>query len=127
MFDKLEALLKRYEEIQRLMTDNEVASDVDKCHRLAKELSSLEGGVKKYREYKKVIAEIDEMNKLLKKETNIELIDMAKQEIEQLDERRVSLERELEEIVIEEDEDAERDVIMEIRAGTGGLEASLFA
>ena len=127
MFDKLEALLKRYEEIQRLMTDNEVASDVDKCHKLAKELFSLEGDVKKYREYKKVIAEIDEMNKLLKKETNIELIDMAKQEIEQLDERRVSLERELEEIVIEEDEDAGRDVIMEIRAGTGGLEASLFA
>ena len=127
MFDKLEALLKRYEEIQRLMTDNEVASDVDKCHKLAKELFSLEGDVKKYREYKKVTAEIDELNRLLKKETNIELIDMAKQEIEQLDERRVSLERELEEIVIEEDEDAERDVIMEIRAGTGGLEASLFA
>ena len=49
MFDKLDALLKRYEEIQRLMAENEVASDVDKCHKLAKELFSLEGDVKKYK------------------------------------------------------------------------------
>lgn len=127
MFDKLETLLKRYEEIQRLMADNVVASDVDRCHKLAKELFSLEGDVKKYKEYKKVLSEIDEMNKLLKKETSSELIDMARQELSELYARRTILERELEEIVIEEDEDADRDVIIEIRAGTGGLEASLFA
>lgn len=127
MFDKLEALLKRYEEIQRLMTDNEVASDVARCHKLAKELFSLEGDVKKYKEYKNVLSEIGEMERLLRKETNPELMDMAKQEIEQLEKKKAVLQRELEEVVIEEDEDAGRDVIMEIRAGTGGLEASLFA
>jgi len=127
MFEKLDALLKRYEEIQHLLADNEIASDMGKCHKLAKELSSLEGHVRKYKEYKRICAEIEDVEKLLKKESHLELIEMAEKEAGDLEARRKGIERELEEIVLEQDVDAARDVIMEIRAGTGGAEASLFA
>ena len=127
MFEKLDSILKRYEEINVLLTDNEVASDLEKCHKLAKELSSMESLIAKYKEYKKIVSEEEEAKKLLEKETHEELLEMAKNELEDLDKKRKTLETELEEAIIEEDADAAKDVIMEIRAGTGGHEASLFA
>ena len=127
MFEKLDNLLKRYEEIHQLMADNEVVSDRDRYQKLAKELSSLEDAVKKYREYKKVSSEIIDTKKLLENETHSELIEMANKEIGELKERLLALTLELEEEILEEDPDANKDVIMEIRAGTGGAEASLFA
>lgn len=127
MFEKLDFLDKRYEEIQRIMADGEVLSDRERYQKLAKELSSLENTVKKYREYKKVVLEIDATRHLLEKESHEELIEMAKREIADLEKRKNELGAELEEALIEEDPDAHKDVIMEIRAGTGGREASLFA
>lgn len=127
MFEKLESLLKRYEEIQRLLADNKVASDRERCRTLSKELSALETKVRKYKEYKKVLSEIDNTRKLLEKESHSELIEMAKKELEDLEDRKKVLETELEESILEEDADLGKDVIMEIRAGTGGAEASLFA
>ncbi len=127
MFEKLDALLKRYEEIQHLLADSEIVSRKDKCHKLAKELSLLEGPARKYKEYKRICSEIEDVEKLLKKEAHSELIEMAEKEAEELEARRKGMERELEEVVLEQDVDAARDVIMEIRAGTGGREASLFA
>lgn len=127
MFEKLESLLRRYEEIQHLLTDNSVVSDREKCRTLSKELSSLEARVKKYKEYKKVLAEIDSIKNLLERESHSELIDMAKKELEELESQRKTFETELEESMLEQDADLGKDVIMEIRAGTGGREASLFA
>lgn len=128
MFTKLESLLNRYEKIQGLLVDNEVVSDIDRCHKLAKELSSIEDLVNAYREYKKVLADIDSTRHLLiEKETHGELLDMAKKEIEELEARKAGLLIELEEAILEEDPEEGKDVIMEIRAGTGGAEASLFA
>ncbi len=127
MLEKLDSILKRYEEIKVLLADNEVASDLEKCRKLAKELSSMEDLVAKYKEYKKIVSEEEEAKKLLEKETHEELREMAKSELEDLDKKRKALETGLEEAIIEEDADAAKDVIMEIRAGTGGHEASLFA
>jgi peptide chain release factor 1 len=127
MLEKLESLLRRYEEIHRLMADQEVVSDKDRYQKLAKELSSLEGVVNKYKAYKKVVSDIDDTEKLIKQETHQELIEMASREVEELKERKNRLEAVLEEMIIEEDPDINKDVIMEIRAGTGGAEASLFA
>lgn len=127
MFEKLDALLKRYDEIHGLMAENHIASDNDKYQRLAKELSSLEDAVKKYREYKKVVSELDDIRKIIEKETHTELIEMANKEAIELGELKKKLELELEEMILEEDPDAHKDIIMEIRAGTGGREASLFA
>jgi len=127
MFTKLESLLSRYDEIQHLMGDNKVASDIQACKKLAKEMSSIERLAKKYRGYKKLLQEIHDAKNIIEKETHGELADMAKSELGELDKRKNYIELELEEAVLEEDPDANKDVIMEIRAGTGGAEASLFA
>ncbi|MFC1666602.1 peptide chain release factor 1 [Candidatus Omnitrophota bacterium] len=127
MFDKLDSILARYTEIQRLLADHGVVSDLERCRKLAKELSGIEDVVKKYKEYRKAVSDIEDTKRLLEKETHSELIEMAKKEIKELEDKKKTLEAELEERVLEEDGDAAKDVIMEIRAGTGGKEASLFA
>jgi len=127
MFNKLENLLKRHEEIHCLMADNEVASDIDKCHKLAKEASSIEKIVALYKEYKKTVDDIESTKKIIEKETHEELVDMVKKEVADLEVKKTGLLVKLEEAILEDDPDAGKDVIMEIRAGTGGAEASLFA
>nr|MBU1327936.1 peptide chain release factor 1 [Candidatus Omnitrophota bacterium] len=127
MFEKLDSLLKRYDELHKLMSDHDIMSDMDKYQKLARELSSLEDIVKKYNEYKKIISEIIGTRHLLEKEANKEIIEMAEKETEELEGKKKQLELVLEEMILEEDPDSNKDVIIEIRAGTGGKEASLFA
>ncbi|MFA5389571.1 MAG: peptide chain release factor 1 [Candidatus Omnitrophota bacterium] len=127
MFEKLDSLLKRYDELHALMADHDVISDIDRYQKLARELSSLENIVKKYNEYKKIVSEIGEARHLSEKEDNKDIVEMAKKEAEELEKKKEHVRLELEEMMIEDDPDADRDVIMEIRAGTGGAEASLFA
>ncbi|PJC48298.1 MAG: peptide chain release factor 1 [Candidatus Omnitrophica bacterium CG_4_9_14_0_2_um_filter_42_8] len=127
MFEKLDSLLKRYNELHALMADPGVAGNPDSYQKLAKEVSSLEDAVKKYTEYRKVLAELEGAGHLLEKETHEELVEMAKMEIVELEKKESGLRAELEEMMLEEDPDANKDVILEIRAGTGGAEASLFA
>ncbi|MDP6686117.1 MAG: peptide chain release factor 1 [Candidatus Omnitrophota bacterium] len=127
MLEKLDSLLARHEEIHHLLADNEIISNREKYRKLTKELASLEGVVKKYKEYKKICAEISNTRSLIEKESHAELIEMADKEIKELEEKKAGLKLELEEEILTEDADAAKDVIMEIRAGTGGAEASLFA
>lgn len=127
MYRKLDSLLKRCDELHKLMSDPAIISDRDRYQKLAKELSSIEDIVKKYNEYKKVISEIGEARHLLEKETSKEIVEMAEKEAGELEERKKQLELELEEMMLEDDPDSNKDVIVEIRAGTGGAEASLFA
>jgi len=127
MFEKLDSLLKRYNELHVLMANPSVAGNPDSYQKLAKEMSSLEDTVKKYTEYRKVLAELEGARYLLEKENHKELVEMAKGEIFELEKKENGLKAELEEMMLEEDPDASKDVIMEIRAGTGGAEASLFA
>ena len=127
MFEKLDSLLRRYDELHKLMADHDIIADMDRYQKLARELSSLENIVKRYNEYKKVSSELNDTKHIMEKETNKELIDMAKKEHEELAWKKSALELELEEIILEEDPDAGKGVIREIRAGTGGREASLFA
>ncbi len=128
MFKKLDTQLKRYEEICALMSEIDVVSDRERYQRLARELASLEDRAKKYREYKKIITEIDDTKGLLEEGPHsAELAEMARKEIGELEKKRDVMESELEEMMLDEDIDSTKDVIMEIRAGTGGKEASLFA
>ncbi len=127
MFEKLDFLLKRYEELHVLMADPGVAGNPESYQKLAKEMSSLADTVKKYTKYKKVLAELEGARHLLNKETHEELLEMARGEIAELEKKEGGLRAELEEMILEEDPDSNKDVIMEIRAGTGGAEASLFA
>jgi len=128
MFKKLDTQLKRYEEICALMSEISVVSDRERYQRLARELASLEDSAKKYREYKKILAGIDDTKGLLEEGAHsAELTEMARKEIGELEKKRDAVENELEEMMLDEDTDSTKDVIMEIRAGTGGREASLFA
>ncbi len=128
MFEALESKLKRYEELERLIADPKVISDMAAYQRYAKELSQLKGLVDRYKGYKKLNDEIRQLEELLaKKAEERELADLARQELSELKEKSAALESALEESTLEEEADANKNTIVEIRAGTGGLEASLFA
>jgi len=127
MFKQLESLEKRYKEIEKLMSEPEVVSDSQRLKRLAKEHSTLKPIVEKYREYKKNQEELDEIERLLGQkgddEEFAELLESEKQDLENKDKK---LKEELEEFLFQHQEGQDRNIIMEIRAGTGGEEAALF-
>ncbi|HPN66579.1 MAG TPA: peptide chain release factor 1 [Candidatus Omnitrophota bacterium] len=128
MFEALETRLRRYEELERLITDPKVISDSSSYQKLTKELASLRGIVSKYREYKKAGSEVDELEGVLaKKSDDADFAELAKEELLGLRKKMPALEKEIEEMLLEDDPDADKNIIVEIRAGTGGQEASLFA
>ena len=131
MFDKLaeklDRLEKRYEEIEELLGRQEVAVDPPRVQALAKERASLEQMVGKNREYRRIEKELKEMAALLETEKDAELAAMAKQEQESLQKRREELLRDIQMGLLPRDPNDQKSVIVEIRAGTGGDEAGLFA
>lgn len=128
MYEALESKLKRYEKLEQLIVDPKIISDTATYQRYTKELSQLREAVDKYREYKKVVTEISQLEELLTKKAQEEdFVELAKQELSELRGRKTATETALEELLLEEDPDANKNIIVEIRAGTGGLEASLFA
>lgn len=128
MFEALESRLKRYEELERLIADPKVISDTVAYQRYTKELSSLKEVVDKYREYKKIVGEICQLEELLGKKTqDKDFVELVRQEISELTKKKADVESALEESLLEEEPAADKNIIIEIRAATGGLEASLFA
>lgn len=128
MYEALESKLKRYEELERLIADPKVILSTATYQRYTKELSSLKYLVEKYKEYKKLNTEIIQLDELLeKKAEEQDFVELAKQELAELKNKKAALEEALEELLLEEEADANKNIIVEIRAATGGLEASLFA
>ena len=128
MLKKLESIKKRYDQLQAMMVDPAVISDRVNYQKYAKELSGLNGLVKKYLEYQKICKHIVEVEAMLKEPGHDkEMIFMANEELAGLKQQKESLEKVLEDELLDDDPDSSKDVIMEIRAGTGGVEASLFA
>ncbi len=128
MIDKLNQLEVRYAELEQMLADPKLISDKGEYQKLAKEFSDIGEPVKKYREFKALSRELAELEHLSKsKDADSDLLALSKEEIPRLKTKIASLEKELEELLREEDKDENRDVIIEIRAGTGGDEASIFA
>ena len=128
MFEALETRLKRYEELERLIADPKVIADTSAYQRFTKELASLKRIVGKYKEYKKADEDIRELEELLKKKAQeADFVELAKEELSELKKKKAESEKAIEELLLEDDPDADKNIIIEIRAGTGGLEASLFA
>ena len=125
MFQKLEDVERRYVETEGALIDPTVIANRKEYARLAKERSDLEEIVARYREWKKLSAEI-EGHKALLEEADPEIRELAKAELPELRERIEALEAELKRLLLPRDPNDERNVIIEIRAGTGGEEASLF-
>jgi len=127
MLDKLESIEKRYEELNQLMSQHEVISDMVKLQALAKEQSGISGTVSKFREYKKVLKELEDTRAMKAKGMDKEMAGLVEEEMERLSNRVQVLEQELRTSLVPKDKNDEKDVIVEIRAGAGGDEAGLFA
>ena len=127
MWDKLEGIEARYEELAQEMARPEVAADFQQLQALAKEHASLQSIVSLYREYKHVDAALAEAQSLADESPDRELAAMARDEAAQLTEQRQRLDEEIRRALVPKDPYDERPVIMEIRAAAGGGEAALFA
>ena len=124
MIDRLENILKKYEELDLELVKPEVISDINMLTKLSKEHSSLEEVVTVYRRYKDVLTGISDDEELLK---DSELRDMAKEELDVLYKEKEELEGKLEILLLPKDENDSKNVIMEIRGAAGGDEANIFA
>ena len=126
MFDKLQEVEKRYQELEGLMSDPNLLGQQKEFSKLAKERSELEEIVTCFREWKKVEREIQE-NRVLLEENDEAMRELAKEELIVLRERKDNLEERLRVLILPKDPNDSKNVILEIRAGTGGDEAALFA
>ena len=127
MFDKLEDIERRFRQNSLRLYEPEVINDNELYTKLLKEQRELEPVALKYREYKEAKAHFDEAEAILSEETDRELRDMAKEQLEESKNLMESCFDELKILLLPKDPDEDRSVIMEIRSGTGGEEAALFA
>lgn len=126
MFEKLEQIEKKYQEIENQLAEPGIFSDRSRYQALLKERSRLSELVGYYREYKKLQARAKEATQILESEEDKDLKKLAKEELADLEKQKEGLKKKLEEKLLDEP-DADRNIIVEIRAGTGGEEAALFA
>lgn len=127
LLDKLDALVIRFEEIGKLITDPEVISDMKRFVKLNKEYRDLEKIVLARNEYKQALTSIDEAKSILENESDQELREMAKEELDTYMERLPDLEEEIKLLLVPADPEDGKNAIVEIRGGTGGDEAAIFA
>lgn len=127
MLDRLQRIEKRYEELNQEMAQPEIVTDLGRLQKLAQELRSIEDLVANYRECKKTIKSLEETRAMLGGGLDEEMTALVKQEITSLEEKKERLEEEMRQGLLPKDANDEKDIIMEIRAGTGGNEAALFA
>ena len=127
MFKKLDKMLERYEKLNELVGDPEVVAKIDEWKAYSKELADMTETVEKYSEYKKTVKEIADLETELVKESDKEMRDMMQEEILSCKEKLEIISGELRVLLLPKDPDDDKNVIMEIRAGAGGEEASLFA
>ena len=127
MIEKLEEIKNRFEEVSLLIVQPDAVSNMKKFSQLNKEYKDLEKVVKKYNEYSRALSGIKQAKELLEKEKDEGMRELAKMEIDELTPRRDALENELKEMLMPKDPNDDRNCMLEIRAGTGGDEAAIFA
>ena len=127
MFDKLEDLLRKYEEVMNELSEPSVADNQERFRILMKEQSDLTPIVNAYKEYRKCNQDIEDSLTMLESETDTDMRDMLKDELAQAKKRVEELEREMKILLLPKDPNDDKNVIVEIRAGAGGDEAALFA
>lgn len=127
MFPVFEESLKRYQELEKQLLDPEVTNDHVLVSKIAKEHASLARQVKPYLEHKEVTERIEQTQQMLETESDPEMLAMAEEELTELQEQQAKLQDRLEDFLLMEGDENFDSVIVEIRAGTGGDEAALFA
>jgi peptide chain release factor 1 len=127
MFERLNQIEAKYDELTQTLSSPEVINDSSKYQKTAKAHSDLSEIVEKYREYKDLQRGIDESKAMVAEESDAELRAYAQEELTRLAERLAQVESDLKLLLVPKDPNDEKNVVMEIRAGTGGDEATLFA
>ncbi|MEQ6118194.1 peptide chain release factor 1 [Reichenbachiella sp. MALMAid0571] len=127
MIDKLEEIKHRFEEVGQLIVQPDAMSDMNKYSKLSKEYKDLEKIVEMYDKYAMVLENIDSSKEILSTEKDPEFREMAKMELEELEEKQEEMEELLKKMLIPKDPNDSKNSILEIRAGTGGDEAAIFA
>ena len=127
MFDRLEDLVIRYQEVMGELQEPDVANDPERFRKLMKEQSDLAPIVEAYQEYKKCKQNVEESLMILEEESDEEMRELAKEELNESKARIEELEQELKILLLPKDPNDDKNVIVEIRAGAGGDEAALFA
>jgi peptide chain release factor 1 len=127
MLEKLQELETKYEELTHLLSDPAISTDYQKYQKHAKAKSELEDIVQNFRQYKEILRGISETKALLNDEDAPDMVAMAKEELDSLEQRKEQFEHDLQLMLIPKDPLDEKGVIVEIRAGTGGEESALFA
>lgn len=127
MIEKLEDIKERFEEVGQLIVQPDIMSDIKRYSQLSKEYKDLEKIVHKYDEYRNILSNIKNAKEVISKEKDEEFRDMAKMELDELLPRKEEMEEELKHMLIPKDPNDDKDAILEIRAGTGGDEAAIFA
>ena len=127
MLEQLESIRERFEEVAQQMTQPEVVSDMKKYKTISKEYKDLEKIVLKYNEYKNILSNIEGAKEVIATEKDEEFRALAKGELEELLPQKEEYEKFIKEMLIPKDPNDSKNIIMEIRAGTGGDEAGIFA
>ncbi|KPK01126.1 MAG: peptide chain release factor 1 [Nitrospira bacterium SG8_35_4] len=127
LLDKLDEIENKYDELTKILSDPEIFSDYSKSQKYSKEQSALEDIVHKIKEYKKVLAGIKDAEEILQTDGDEEMKELAQAELEELRVKKPAIESELKQMLVPKDPRDARNIILEIRAGTGGDEAGLFA
>ena len=126
LLSKLEAIHFRFIEVGKMITDPDIISDMDRFIKLSKEYRELEELESYYQRYSNVLSNLSSGKALLEQETDPEMREMAKEEIDALEQERPVLEEEIKMMLIPKDPEDDKNAILELRAGTGGDEACIF-
>ena len=127
MFDKLKEIEEEYKILQKQISEPSIINNHQKLKEVSIRLNEISDIVKCYQEYKKISDTIEVNKEFIKEEDDKEIIELAEEENKQLQEQKVQLENKLKKLLIPKDPNDEKNAIIEIRAGTGGKEAALFA
>ncbi|MGX8679927.1 MAG: PCRF domain-containing protein, partial [bacterium] len=126
LLDRLETVAKRYDELTQILMDPSIANDINKMTSASKEQASLESAYHMYQEYKALLDGIEDAKELLK-EDDPEIKEMARMELDELEEKRPAMEQRIQIELIPKDPNDGKNVIMEIRGAAGGDEGNIFA
>lgn len=127
MLEKLQQIAERYEELERLISDPEIISNQKEWQKYTKAHAALTDVVTAFREYQDTLKKIDDNNELLAEKLEPEFKELVELDLDELKEKKEQLEAELKVLLLPKDPNDEKNVVMEIRGGTGGEEAALFA
>ena len=127
MLEKLKILEERFNELSKMLIQPDIISDQSKYIKISKEYKDLKTVVDKKNEYENVLANIEEAKEIIKNETDKEMINLANQELNDAKIKVSTIEDDLRKMLIPKDPDDPKNIVMELRAGTGGDEASIFA